>query len=311
MHVVVTGATGFLGSAIVRHFIAHGAQVAAVMRPRADPWRLADVIHSVVQFRVSSFDDSSLRRHFAYFQPDVLIHAAWHGVGNRDRDDPLQIERNVVPSCTLVDMAAEAGCQTFIGFGSQAEYGPVNTRCDETMLPRPTTLYGAAKVATYYLTQRLAQQRGMRFAWLRIFSTYGPRDNPEWLIPYVIREFLARRKPSLTACEQRWDYLYVDDAARAAHEVAINPKADGAFNLGSGVSVPLRAIVERVRDLVDPSLPIGFGEVMYRPDQVMHLEADINRLNAIGWKPVVPLDEGLACCVALQRTHGTIQQISP
>src|SRR5260370_4087278 len=83
----------------------------------------------------------------------------------------------------------------------------------EDALPRPTRLYGAAKVAAFYLTRQLAEQAGLRHAWLRLFSVYGPGDNEAWLIPMLIGEMLAGRRPRTTLGVQIWDWLHVEDVA--------------------------------------------------------------------------------------------------
>ncbi|MBL7372666.1 NAD-dependent epimerase/dehydratase family protein, partial [Escherichia coli] len=103
----------------------------------------------------------------------------------------------------------------FVGMGSQAEYGPVSARLDETVPTRPTTVYGAAKLSTALMLERLAEADGLSFAWLRLFSSYGPKDDLSWLIPYMARRLLAGERPALTPGEQIWDYIYVEDAAAA------------------------------------------------------------------------------------------------
>jgi nucleoside-diphosphate-sugar epimerase len=179
--------------------------------------------------------------------------------------------------------------------GSQAEYGPQNRVLHETAPTCPTTSYGLAKLCACVLSRHLAEQTGMRFAWMRIFSTYGPKDHVEWMIPGLVRSLCRRERPALTAGQQQWDYLYVEDAAEAICQVAETPGAEGIFNLGSGQTQSIRRIAEQIRDLIDPGLPLGFGEVPYRGDQVMHLQADIARLTeATGWTPRTPLAEGLA-----------------
>ena len=143
----------------------------------------------------------------------------------------------------------------------------------------------------------------VRWAWVRIFSLYGPRDNPEYIIPSLVEKLLRREKPSLTAGEQLWDYLYVRDAAEAIVDVGQNPNAEGVFNLGSGRAQTIRQTVEQLRDLIDPSLPLGLAEVPYRPDQVMHLQADISRLQAAtGWTPRTALADGLAQTIQWHRS---------
>ena len=102
----------------------------------------------------------------------------------------------------------------------------------------------------------------------------------------------------MTRGEQLWDFLHVEDAARA-FVAAAESHTNGVFNLGSGEANPLRKVIEMVRDLINPALPLGFGEVPYRPDQVMCLQADIMRITSeTGWRPQTPLLEGLAKCVA-------------
>jgi nucleoside-diphosphate-sugar epimerase len=113
------------------------------------------------------------------------------------------------------------------------------------------------------------------------------------MIQYLISALLRSERPSLTRCEQRWDYIFVDDVADALIRV-VEANATGLFNLGAGIAYPLREVVEKIRDLIDPRLDLGLGEVPYRADQVMHLEADISDLQReTGWQPRVSLEDGI------------------
>src|SRR5205823_6272032 len=162
MRVLVTGATGFLGSHVTRALVARGADVTALVRRGSDPWRVADVLPRLE---------------------------------------------------------------------------PQSARIDERCPPVPTTLYGAVKLSVSLLGRQLAAQAGMEFVWLRLFSSYGPMDDPGWLIPSVTLRLLGRERPDLTAGTQKWDYLFVEDAAGAVVEAATAPTLDGVFNLGSGRGV--------------------------------------------------------------------------
>ena len=89
--------------------------------------------------------------------------------------------------------------------------------------------------------------------------------------------------------------------------VASNRDATGIFNLGSGIACPLREVITLIRDMIDPHLEIGFGEIPYSPNQVMHLEADISKLQtATGWKPETSLAEGLRRTVEWYRSGNII-----
>jgi len=304
MRALVTGATGFVGSHLTELLLSKGASVAVIHRASSDLWRIRESLPRLTRIEGDLLETDAIKGQIADFAPDVLFHLAWHGTGNTYRNDRIQVEKNLQPTLDLVDLAAEAGCKTWIGLGSQAEYGPQSNVIREDAPVNPTTLYGATKLSTYLLAQHIAREVGMRFAWLRLFSCYGPKDNPDWMIPYLIEKLRRREKPSLTAGEQKWDYLYVKDAAEAICQVAANSDVSGVFNLGSGETRTIRWIVEYIRDLIDPSLPLGFGEIPYRPDQIMRLQANIGRLNDIGWHPSVRLEDGLRHTVEWHTSRG-------
>jgi nucleoside-diphosphate-sugar epimerase len=300
--VLLTGASGFLGAHVVRALLARGVAVTALVRPGSDLWRLAEGPSALASADLS--DAEAVARVLADVRPEVVCDLAWHGVGNRFHDDPAQVSANLRPHLDLLQAAAHAGCRRWIGLGSQAEYGPQAARIDEGCATRPSTVYGAVKLAVGVVGQRLAARAGMEFVWLRLFSCYGPMDAPGWLIPSVTLTLLRCARPKLTAGTQKWDYLFVEDAARAVAEAALATRMEGVYNLGSGRGVPVREIVEAIRDLVDPALPLGFGEVPYGPHQIMHLEADVTKLcEAIPWRPATGLEDGLRRTVAWYREH--------
>ena len=308
--VFVTGATGFIGSYLVRQLLHCGVDVAVLMRAEADPWRLVDIrpqLHDVDWDGVSvdSFSES-----FKEFAPDTVFHLGWSGVGNMDRNQITQATKNLSFATSLAQLAVDTGVECWVGAGSQAEYGPKNGKIDETQLPQPTTLYGASKLSVGILSERIAALGGMRHAWLRIFSTYGPMDNADWMLPTLITKLLNQERPALTAGEQLWDYLHVNDAARAFLKIA-ESDARGFFNLGSGEAHPLRMSIETIRDEINPALPLGFGEVPYRIDQVMCLHADISKLQrAANWFPEIELTAGLKSLVAWHRVNRRSEQRS-
>ena len=294
MRILITGATGFLGSYVLKRLLAAGQHdVAILVRPESDTWRISVLVDQVERIPFGLNDLKLARGHVFDFRPDVVIHLAWSGVANRFRNDLAQVD-NLRATVDLVELSRDVGATAWVGIGSQAEYGPTQGVIHEEMPTRPTTLYGITKLSAYMLAEHLCTGAGIRFGWLRVFSTYGPKDDPSWMIPYLILKLLNRKRPSLTPGTQVWDYLYAEDAARAIESVAVCSSASGVFNLGAGSPREIREIVKLVRDQIDPALPLGFGEVSFRPDQVMHLEADIARLrDQTGWSPTISLEDGI------------------
>jgi nucleoside-diphosphate-sugar epimerase len=301
----VSGATGFVGSHVARALLGQGYEVAVLVRPRSDTRRIADILPRLFPIAADLEALPAAAPAIAAFAPAVTVHLAWAGVPGHDRDDPRQ-SGNVHATTSLLETVRAAGCRTWIGFGSQAEYGMADRPLAEDAPTHPFTLYGMSKLCTGWLCRRICAMHDLRYVWLRLFSAYGPADRPTWLIPYVIAALLRGERPRLTAGTQRCDYLFVEDVADAVVRLVASPDAAGVFNVGSGEPLPVRRLVERIRDLVDPGVPLHFGDIPYPAEQVAHLEADTTRLRKeTGWAPRVGLDEGLRRTIAWHRATGS------
>ena len=293
----VTGASGFLGAALVQRLIAEGVSVAVLQRGKEPGRRLHAWLDRIEILAAPKNSPESLRAGLLRWRPDTVFHLGWGGVGGSHRNDALVQFANVKNAVQLATLCVNCGVEHFVGAGSQAEYGQRTGEIFETECPSPTTMYGAAKLSAGILTERLCELGGVKHSWLRLFSMYGPDDNPAWMIPSLIRQLGEGLRPALTKGEQLWDYLYVDDAA-AAFTAAAKARVRGNYNVGSGAAIPLRGLIERIRDSINPSLELGFGEIPYRPDQVMHLQANIDKLKAnAAWAPTTPLETGLSATI--------------
>lgn len=302
MKLLITGAGGFVGAAIAKAAVQGGHQVVALARASAPP-RLAEISTLVAHERVDMADGTELARVLAEHRPDVVVHSAWAGIIGGDREQSAQIADNVGALTHMLEAMALAGVSRFVGVGSQAEYGPLNRRVSETDVPEPDSYYGIAKLTASHVARRFCGAHDITFAWARLFAAYGPGDNANWLIPSLAAKLATGERPRTTLGTQRWDYLYIDDAGSGLLALATDPAARGTFNLSSGDPVPVRAIVEKLRDRFAPGLDLIFGEVPFGPSQIMHLEGDPTRLSAAtGWAPVVSLDEGLDRIVASLRS---------
>ncbi|MEO5866811.1 MAG: NAD(P)-dependent oxidoreductase [Sphingomonas sp.] len=293
--VLVTGATGFVGAAVVRAAQAAGIDVRATGRA-ISPGRLLG--NPVPYYQLDLSDGDAIDTLLATVRPAIVIHAAWTGVSGEARAGDIQFA-NITATCRLADAAIRYGACKFIGIGSQAEYGQLRGPVDETHLPMPSTPYGAAKLSACHFARQRCEAAGVAFTWLRLFATYGPGDNSTWLIPRLIGQMAAGKSPELTPGTQRWDYLFNDDTAAGILAAALNDEARGTFNLSRGDAVPVRDIALMIRDRVAPRLELVFGKIPFGPNQIMHMEGDNRALcAATGWSPQVSLADGLDRTVA-------------
>lgn len=296
---LLTGATGFIGSHLTQFLVKQGIKVAVLVKQESDPWRIEDIRTSLKFIQCPSMNIEHVQEEILDFQPQVYYHLGWFGVDNHLYNDPRQIIENTKVGVQLLSAVSCAGCKLWVGLGSQAEYGPYDGPISEDSPTKPRTAYGVAKLCVALLSQEFCRLRGMEFLWLRLFSCYGPADKAIGLIPYVILSLLEGKRPSLTEGKQKYDYLYIDDVVEAIWQATCSSKGRGIFNLASGRAYTIREIATRIRDLIDPFLPLGFGEKPYPDGKVTHLEADITRLKAAtGWIPKHGLDQGLQKTVA-------------
>lgn len=284
MHkIIVTGATGCVGSAIVRRALAQGKEVTCIVHEGSK--RLANLPQDsrvkIVECNLSNY--SSLQISGEY---DAFIHMSWEKTFGASRDDAEVQMRNIQYTLDACHLAGRCGCKVFVGAGSQAEYGVQTVDLTPDLHVNPESGYGIAKYAAGKLSAMLCKSLGIRQNWVRILSVYGPNDGENTLISYVIREMKAGRSPELTKCEQMWDYLYADDAADAILAIVENGMDGKVYPLGSGKGRKLSEYIEDIRNIVNPIISVKYGAKDYYPHQPMHLVADLQQLTAdTGWKP--------------------------
>ena len=289
---VVTGPTGAVGAALCRLLGEEGMEVYAVVRP--DSARVS-VLRSIPDVEVVPCDMARFRRLPELIPScDAFFHLAWAGTTGAGRNDmPLQL-RNIQAALDAVQAAGDLGAQVFVGAGSQAEYGRVNGPLAPETPCSPENGYGMAKLCAGQMSRAECGRLGVGHVWPRILSVYGPCDGGNALIPSLVRALLRGSSIPLTAGEQLWDYLYADDAAEALYRLALHGKSGAVYPVGSGNARPLREYLGILRDSIDPSIPLGFGEIPYAAGQVMHLEADISALRRdTGFEPRTSFETGI------------------
>ncbi|MBQ3940424.1 MAG: NAD(P)-dependent oxidoreductase [Oscillospiraceae bacterium] len=302
---VITGPTGAIGTALCRRLLREDIPVYAVVRP--DSPRTANLpqhpLLRVIPCGITELD--RLPERLPAADADAFFHLAWTDTTGSGRNNMKAQTGNIRAAIDAAAAAKALHCKVFVFAGSQAEYGRVSGVLTPDTPCFPENGYGMAKLCAGAMTRTDCEAAGIDHIHLRVLSVYGIHDGAGSMISTVIRKLLAGETPQLTAGEQRWDYLYADDAAEAFFLAARDGRSGAVYPLGSGQAMPLRRYVEALRDCINPALPLGFGAIPYSDKQVMHLQADISALTAdTGFLPSYDFARGIAETVAYYRQQG-------
>lgn len=293
MKAVITGATGAIGIALIKELIEEKNEILVITRKESNRNENLPISPhiKILYATLSELCELNVSNHEEY---DVFYHLAWDGTVGESRNNLVKQCDNIKYTIDAVELAQKLGCKTFIGVGSQAEYG----RSSEVLLPdtkaNPENGYGVAKLCAGKMANLKANEYGMRFCWVRVLSVYGPNDRMQSLVMSTIQKVRNKQPVLCTKGEQLWDYLYSGDAAEALYLLGENENATGIYVLGSGESMPLKNFINTICSIVNPDAEVVFGAIPYSKNQVMCLKADITRLQKdVGWKPRTKFIDGI------------------
>lgn len=287
--VMVTGATGFIGSHVLRRLLDRGDEVWALGR-RAPPSSL----RGAVWLEADLLTGEGVKAAMEAIRPDRLVHLAWDarpGVCWTTLDNLDWTST----SLRLFRWFVEAGGRGAVFAGSCAEYDWSFDLLEEDRTPlRPNSLYGAAKASLSSLVQAAGAQAGIPVGWARIFYVYGPNEGEARLLPYVIRS-LIRGEPALCSeGSQERDYMHVDDAASALLAV-MDRGRHGAVNIASGDCVSVQRLVTLAADRIGRPDLLRLGARPTPAGDPPRLAASVDVLrDEIGFRPAFSLQRGVA-----------------
>jgi len=290
---LVTGASGFIGSALCRYLSQAGMEVHGVSRMQ----RAAT--DSCVRWWSCRLDDSeAVRSLFKESKPDYVFHLASHVAGSRAVELVLPtFSANLTSTVNLLAAATEVGCERILLTGSleEPEPGPE--------YPVPSSPYAAAKFAASAYGRMFHALYNTPVTILRLFMVYGPgQQDLRKLVPYVTLSLLKGETPQLSSGARKVDWIYVDDVA-AGYLAAASAKGveGGTIDLGSGRLETVRTVVEELVELINPRVQPTFGSVPERAlEQVRTADAD-SSMRRLGWRTHVDLHDGLARTVEWYR----------
>lgn len=275
--VIITGATGSIGMALINKLLCENVSILVI--GRKDSVRMKNIPKSnLIKVIYSDLEHLNEIQNVDNEEYDVFYHFAWSGTTGADRNDLYMQNNNVRYTLDAVRLASKFKCKLFIGAGSQAEYGISNERLSADTFTNPFTGYGMAKLCAGHMSRKLAHDLGMNHIWTRILSVYGPYDSSCSLIMSILNKAYSGQDIDVTKGEQKWDYIYSEDVAEIMYLLSLKGIDGKTYIIGSGETLTIREYIDIIIDRIGVDVKVNYGAVPYSDNQIMYLCADNSEL---------------------------------
>ncbi len=300
--VLVTGANGFIGSWLLRELNNKGVSVLAIVK-NAD----SDIssIRNLPNVQIIYSDMSEIKQISQQIPDrdiDVFYHLAWAGSSGQKRSDyELQL-LNTKFTLDAVNAAASLGCKRFVGAGTLAELD-----CNAYILkggstPLPVSFYGSAKIASHFMSKAECNRLGIEHVWAYFSNTYGEGNSTQNFVNFASSLMLSGKRAAFTSGEQLYDFVHVSDNAYALYLLGEKGKTFYSYYIGSAEPAKLKEFIYKIRDAIDPSVPLYLGEVPFNGVKQPASVFDCSELiKDTGYQPQVTFEEGIKRTIAWLR----------
>jgi nucleoside-diphosphate-sugar epimerase len=294
--VLITGGQGFVGANLVRRMLRDGHEAHLLSRTADPGWRLADIAASIHWHRADLRDAAAVGEAVRLAAPQWVFHLAAYGAYSWQTEMRPILETNFLGTVNLVEACAAAKVQRFVHSGSSSEYGFKNYAPAESCWLEPNSYYAVAKASATQFCRYAAQSQGFPAVTLRLYSVFGPYEDPRRLMPSLMIHGLAGGYPPLAAPATARDYVFVDDVVDACCLAAAFPDHEpgAVYNVGTGRQTSLAEVVALTQRMFNICRPPVWGTFLSRAWDTATWQADISCITSkLGWQPRHSLAAGL------------------
>lgn len=259
--VIISGANGFVGSALTRELINHGTKVIALdMEGHND--NLPD--DSLVTFYAFSLEDpAGIKEKIKDKDIDAFYHFAWAGSAGAGRADTALQLKNAQWTVDCLRLAKDLGCRRFINAGSIMELETMRACFAPGNRPGLGYIYGSGKLAAHTMCKSVAADIGIDLIWAMITNAYGVGEKSPRMVNTTIQKCIRGEAPQFTAGTQNYDFVYIDDVARAFRLIGEKGKPFHEYLIGSSHARPLKEFLLEMKEAIAPELDFIFGDIPF------------------------------------------------
>jgi nucleoside-diphosphate-sugar epimerase len=303
--IFITGATGFVGSNLVRRALQQGAEVYVNVRNTSNLWRIKDIIDDIAIINADITQYEKLIDHLQKIRPNIIFHTAVYGGSAHQNDFNTIIETNIIGTANVVRCCKDINFDLFVNTGSSSEYGIKQKPMRETDLLEPVNDYGVSKASATMYCRSQAINKNLPIVTLRLFSPYGMYEERSRLIPSVIISAICQKNPKISSLKFVRDFIFIDDVLSAYEALIDHPNSGGQiYNIGSGEQHTIGEITEIILRLLGNKVEYELGVPPNWKDEPDFWQADMSKtLKDLNWAPKYDLNVGLTKSVDWFKKH--------
>lgn len=259
--VIVSGANGFVGSAVVKELLQYGIEIIALVRNGHSSNLPKESSVKIISFELEHIQD--IKEMLRNCGCDTFFHFAWAGSAGSARADTLLQLKNVQWTVDCLRMAKDIGCSRFVNAGTIMEKETIRAVFREENRPGLGYIYGSGKLAAHTMCKSVAAEIGIDLIWAMITNAYGAGERSPRMVNTTIRKCIHEEAPQFTAGTQNYDFVYIDDVARAFRLIGEKGKPFCEYLIGSGKARPLKEFLLEMKEAIAPELEFVFGDVPF------------------------------------------------
>lgn len=290
-NVIVTGASGFIGTTLVNELIKRDYSIVAIDRRFTEDFYNNPNITCV---DATDKDVFELKSEIPEVEYDCFFHLAWAATSGPGRADyEVQLD-NVKMACDYVKLCSEINCKRVVYASSINEMETYEYLQSDNIEPVGGYIYGTGKLAAHLMGETVAKLNGVEFIPVIITNIYGVGERSARMIYTSLVKLINGERTSFTAGYQTYDFIYITDAINSIVEVAEKGKAFNRYYIGSGEPKPLREYLLEMRDIVAPGVELGLGDFEFKGIDISYDQFDLKKVEKdTGYKNQVPFSEGI------------------
>lgn len=292
---LITGASGFVGACLLRRLVENGQEVHVLLRRSARLWRITDLDGRFFAHECDLLDRDRVKQVIAEIQPAVIYHLAAYGAYSYQDDADQILKSNIDGTWNLLQACQTIDFELFVNTGSSSEYGFKKAPMKESDLLEPASYYAVAKAAQTLLCSHFARSQRRPVVTFRLFSVYGPYEEPTRLVPTLMKALHEGAPMKLVSPHIARDMIYVDDVVDAYLLIERLGGFTGEyFNIATGVQSSMSDIVQVSAQVSGRTTEFRWGSMEARSWDTDVWVAETGKARAqLDWVPRDNLSSGL------------------